>query len=59
MKKQVNPTKLKNRYTGEVVYCTNIKEVIEQAPYNFIRVFKEDLPQRTYLVNKDAFELAK
>jgi hypothetical protein len=59
MKKQLKPTKLKNRYTGEVVYCSNIHEVIEQAPYNFIRVFKEDLPQRTYLVNKDAFELAK
>lgn len=59
MKKQVKPTKLKNRYTGEVVFCSNIQEVIEQAPYRFIKVYKEDLPQRTYLVNKDAFELAK
>ena len=59
MKKQVKPTKLKNRYTGEVVFCSDIQEVIEQAPYRFIKVYKEDLPQRTYLVNKDAFELAK
>jgi hypothetical protein len=59
MKTENKPTKLKNRYTGEVVYCSNIEEVIQQDPYKFIRVFKEELPGRTYLVNKDAFELAK
>jgi len=59
MKTRNKATKLKNRYTGEVVYCLNIEEVIQQDPYSFIRVYKEELPERTYLVNKDAFELAK
>jgi hypothetical protein len=47
--------KLKNTYTGEIVYCENIKDEVKDAGYIFIKVYKEELPQRKYLVNKNAF----
>jgi len=47
--------KLKNIYTGEIVYCENLKEEIVDAGYVFIKVYKPELPERKYLVNKNAF----
>jgi len=55
MKSQV--TKLKNRYTGEIVFCRDIKKVIEDKSYKFVQVYKEDLPARIYLVNLDSYEI--
>lgn len=49
--------KLKNTYTGEVVYCPNIKEEVPSEGYVFIKVYKEENPQRLYLVNRNAFEI--
>ena len=49
--------KLKNRYNGEIVFCDNIDDVIVDGTYNFIKVYKQESPQRIYLVNKDAYTL--
>ena len=48
-------TKLKNRYTGEIVFCRDIKKVIKDNSYTFVQVYKEELPGRIYLVNLDAY----
>ena len=50
------PIKLKNRYTGEIVFCRDINDVVKDGSYTFIKVFKEELPSRTYLVNVEAYE---
>ena len=57
--KKLSVSKLKNRYTGEIVLCKDMDEVTQSDNYSFIRVFKEEFPQRTYLVNKEAYELTK
>ena len=49
--------KLKNRYNGEIVYCKDINDVTAEGTYTFIKVYKEELPDRIYLVNKDAYVL--
>lgn len=49
--------KLKNRYTGECVFCRDIDDITESAGYNFIKVFKEENPNRVYLVNRDAYTI--
>jgi hypothetical protein len=48
---------LKNIYTGEIVFCKNINETIEGGGLSFVKVFKENNPQRTFLVNKEAFKI--
>jgi hypothetical protein len=47
--------KLKNTYTGEIVYCDNLNEEVKDGGYIFIKVYKQELPHRKYLVNKNAF----
>lgn len=47
--------KLKNIYTNEVVYCKDLNDITEGDGKVFIRVFKEENPERTFLVNRDAF----
>jgi hypothetical protein len=49
--------KLQNRYNGEIVYCKDINDVSAEGNYKFIKVYKEQLPERIYLVNKDAYVL--
>lgn len=49
--------RLKNVYTGEVVICEDINDVTEGNGIVFIRVFKEEYPHRTFLVNKEAFKV--
>lgn len=49
--------RLKNVYTGEIVVCQDINDVTEGNGTVFIRVFKEEYPHRTFLVNKEAFKL--
>ena len=47
--------KLKNIYTGEIVLCKDINETTEGGGLTFIKVFKEENQQRTFLVNREAF----
>jgi hypothetical protein len=51
----MKPTKLKNIYTGDIVYCHNINEVSLIDEKVFIKVHSEENPQRIFLVNKAAF----
>lgn len=53
----MKPVKLKNIFNGETVICNDLNNITEANGTKFITVFKEDNPQRTFLVNKDAFEL--
>jgi len=57
MKKQA--VKLKNIFSGDIVLCSDIKETIQTDDKTFIRVFKEGNPNRTFLVNREAFVVAK
>jgi hypothetical protein len=47
--------KLKNIYTGEVVYTSNLFEKRQDSTMTFIQVYKEENPQRKYFVNGEAF----
>lgn len=47
--------KLKNVYTGDIVYCKDITDTSETDSMIFIKVFKEENPQRSFLVNREAF----
>lgn len=48
--------KLKNKYTGEFVYCRNTEDVLNHGNgYIFYRVYKKEAPDRIYLVNRDAY----
>jgi len=53
----MKPTKLKNIYTGDIVYCHNINETSLVDEKVFIKVYSEDNPLRTFLVNKAAFNV--
>ena len=54
-----NLVKLVNKYTKEEVWTRNYEDVIREGSNEFIRVFAQSNPQRTYLVNRQAFEIAK
>lgn len=54
-----NPVKLINKYTKEEVYTRDYDDVIKEGTNEFIKVFNESNPQRTYLVNRTAFSIAK
>ena len=58
-KAKTNPVKLINKYTKEEVYTRDYDDVIREGANEFIRVFAQSNPQRTYLVNRQAFEIAK
>jgi hypothetical protein len=47
--------KLKNLYSGEIVFTENFNEVRKMNDMEFIEVYKESNPQRKYLVNRNAF----
>ena len=49
--------KLKNIFNGEIVFCNDLNNITEANGTKFITVFKEENAQRTFLVNKDAFEV--
>lgn len=49
--------KLKNVYTGEIVLCKDINETTIGDGKTFIKVFKEEHPQRIFLVNREAFSI--
>jgi len=54
-----NPIKLINKYTKEEVYTRDYDDVIKEGSNEFIKVFNQSNPQRTYLVNQTAFSVAK
>jgi len=52
----VKAIKLKNIYTGEIVLCNDINETVKADDKVFIKVFKEENLNRTFLVNLAAFK---
>jgi len=58
-KVKTNVTKLVNKYTKEEVYTRDYDDVIKEGTNEFIRVFNQNNPNRTYLVNRTAFVIAK
>jgi len=51
--------RLINKYTKEEVYTRNYDDVVVEGSNEFIRVFQQSNPQRTFLVNRQAFVVAK
>lgn len=49
--------KLKNKYTGDVFCTHDIDVIVEVGELKFVRVFHEKQPERTFLVNRDAFDI--
>ena len=58
-KVKTNALKLINKYTKEEVYTRDYDDVIREGNNEFVRVFQSSNPQRTYLVNRAAFTVAK
>jgi hypothetical protein len=58
-KVKTNVVKLINKYTKEEVYTQDYDNVIREGGNEFIKVFNQSNPQRTYLVNRTAFVVAK
>ena len=54
-----NLVRLVNMYTKEEVWTRNYDDVIKEGANEFVRVFTQSNPQRTYLVNRTAFEVGK
>lgn len=48
--------RLKNLYTGEIVFTNNYNEVLDKDGMEFIYVYKQEKPDKKYLVNRKAFE---
>ena len=49
--------KLKNRYTGDEVYTKEYDTFVTMGDNKFIRVYHPTQPHRTYLANREAFEV--
>lgn len=47
--------RLKNIYQGTIVYTKDYDDVYRMNEMEFIRVYEESNPQRTYLANRAAF----
>jgi len=50
---------LKNIYTGDIVHCLNLEDMPDIDGNVFVRVFKPENPERTFLVNYKAFNIIK
>ena len=59
MKQNNKIIKLKNKYTGEMILTRNINDVTISDGIKLIRAFFEFNPQRTFLVNVDAYTIVK
>ena len=59
IKAKNNLVRLVNKYTKEEVWTRDYDDVIREGANEFIRVFTQSNPQRTYLVNRTAFEVGK
>ena len=51
--------KLVNKYTKEEVYTRDYDNVVKDGNNEFIRVFEPHNPNRTFLVNRQAFVVVK
>lgn len=54
-KKGKEPIKLKNKYTGEIVYTKDYEDTRFLDGITFLQVYNQNQPNRTYLANKDSF----
>jgi len=54
-----NLVKLVNKYTREEVFTRDYDDVIREGANEFVRVFTQSNPQRTYLVNRQAYDVVK
>jgi hypothetical protein len=52
-------TRLVNKYTKEEVYTRDYDDFVKEGTNEFIRVFQQTNPQRTFLVNRHAFVVTK
>ena len=55
MKQVKEEIRLKNIYHGTIVYAKDYDDVTMMNGMEFVRVYEEANPQRTYLANKAAF----
>jgi hypothetical protein len=53
---KTNIMKLKNLYTGEIVFTENFDDIRKVNDLALIEVYKEENPKRKYLVNRNAFQ---
>jgi hypothetical protein len=53
------PAKLKNIYNNEVVICDDVDNYRMEDGIPFVRVYKEENPKRTFLVNLKAYNIIK
>jgi hypothetical protein len=52
---KTNIMKLKNLYSGEIVFTENFDDIRKVNELELIEVFKQENTQRKYLVNRNAF----
>jgi hypothetical protein len=57
MELQEKFVRLKNKYTNDIVFTKDLEDVYTQGGMDFIRVYNEKNPERTYLANKAAFDI--
>jgi len=48
-------TKLKNKYTGDIVCCEDMNKTVVHSGITFLHVYNPENPARVYLANKEAF----
>lgn len=53
------PVKLKNIYNSEIVICDDMENYRMEGGIPFVRVYKENNPQRTFLVNLKAYNVVR
>lgn len=58
-KVKTSVVKLVNKYTKEEVYTRDYDDFVKEGTNEFIRVFNHSNPNRTFLVNRSAFVVAK
>lgn len=49
--------KLENIFSGDIVFCEDIKQTKDIDGISFIQVFKEENKNRKFLVNRSAFKI--
>jgi hypothetical protein len=52
-----NAIKLKNKYTGDIVFTLDYDNYLEQFGHKLIDVFYENYPRRLFKVTRDAFDI--
>jgi hypothetical protein len=49
--------KLRNLYSGEIVFTESFGEVRKVDNVQLVEVYKKENPQRKYFVNKESFQV--